>query len=62
MLQIYAVVAAWRDLVPGARWRTLLAFQPQQRTEYLEILTIKCVLDSFAGSLVITIKWVFKGH
>lgn len=41
LMQVYLVVATWRMLQPGGRWHTLLAFQPQQRTDYLEVLTIE---------------------
>jgi hypothetical protein len=39
--QIFAVVNAWRTVQPGGRARVLLAFQPQQRTAYLQMLTIR---------------------
>ncbi len=39
--QVFNVVAAWRTLAANARTRCLLAFQPQERAEYLQILTIK---------------------
>jgi len=41
--EMFAVVNAWRTLKPGGRFRSLLAFTPQHRASYLQMLTIRCV-------------------
>ncbi|KAF5843497.1 hypothetical protein DUNSADRAFT_14413 [Dunaliella salina] len=38
--ELFAVVNAWRLLKSGGRFRSLLAFTPQHRASYLEMLTI----------------------
>ncbi|GAX76218.1 hypothetical protein CEUSTIGMA_g3662.t1 [Chlamydomonas eustigma] len=38
--QVFSVVNAPRPLKPGGTFKVLLSFQPQQRTRYLEMLTV----------------------
>lgn len=41
--EVFCVVNAMRMVRPGGTFRLLLAFTPQARTEYLEVLTVRCV-------------------
>ena len=39
--EVFNVVNTMRPLPPGKTFRALLSFQPQQRTRYLETLTLQ---------------------
>lgn len=39
--ELFAVVNAWRQMAPNSRFRSLLAFTPQHRASYLQMLTIR---------------------